>query len=130
VIDEYGGTDGLVSMEDIVEAIVGDIADEHDEDEEPPIVKEASGAFLIDARATLEEVEEATGLALSQLDDAEEVDTLGGLVATLAGRVPESGDRIEGPGGTIFEVVEADPKRVKRVRLAPASAPAGETAAG
>ena len=132
VIDEYGGTDGLVSMEDIVEAIVGDIADEHDEDEEPMIVKEAAGVFLIDARATLEEVEEATGLSLSHLDDAEEVDTLGGLVATLAGRVPESGDRIEGPGGMTFEVVEADPKRVKRVRLAPAcaeSAPAQTPAA-
>jgi CBS domain containing-hemolysin-like protein len=122
VIDEYGGTDGLVSMEDIVEAIVGDIADEHDEDEAPAIVKSDDGSFLIDARASLEEVEEATGVTLRDHDDADEVDTIGGLVTTLAGRVPEAGERIEGPHGSVFEVTEADPKRVKRIRaLAPAT---------
>lgn len=123
VIDEYGGTDGLVSMEDIVEAIVGDIADEHDEDEAPLIVKEAGGAYLIDARATLEEVEKGASLALSDHADADEVDTIGGLVTTLAGHVPEPGERVEGPHGVTFEVVDADPKRVKRVRaLAPGPA--------
>lgn len=132
VIDEYGGTDGLVSMEDIVEAIVGDIADEHDEDEEPAIVKTDDGGFLIDARASLEEVEEATGLTLRDHDDADDVDTLGGLVMTLAGRVPEPGERIEGPHGAMFEVVEGDTKRVKRVRASPpgAAAAGGEGAAG
>lgn len=127
VIDEYGGTDGLVSMEDIVEAIVGDIADEHDEDEEPAIVKTADGDYLIDARASLEEVEEATGLALRDHDDADDVDTLGGLVMTLAGRVPEPGERIEGPHGAVFEVVEADTKRVKRVRALSADVAAAQT---
>jgi CBS domain containing-hemolysin-like protein len=117
VIDEYGGVDGLVSMEDVVEAIVGDIADEHDEDEAPSIQPDGEGVFLADARASLEEAQEATGLKLSEHDDAEDVDTLGGLVATLAGRVPTVGEIIEGPEGSSFEIVEADPKRVKRVRV-------------
>ncbi len=117
VIDEYGGTDGLVSMEDIVEAIVGDIADEHDEDEEPAIVKTSDGGYLIDARASLEEVEEATGLVLRDHDDADEVDTIGGLVVTLAGRVPAVGERVQGPHEAMFEVAEADTKRVMRIRV-------------
>ena len=130
VIDEYGGLDGLVSMEDIVEAIVGDIGDEHDEDEEASIVRDAQGGFLIDARASVEEVEEATGLTLADHEDAADVDTIGGLVTTLAGHVPEPGEMIAGPHGAMFEVLDADPRRIKRLRAAASGDQAVKDAAG
>lgn len=117
IIDEYGGTDGLVSMEDVVEVIVGDIEDEHDEDESPEISRSADGAFIADARASLEDVSRETGCAFSELSDAEEVDTLGGLITTLAGRVPIRGEIIAAGDGNEFEVLDADPRRVKRIRI-------------
>jgi CBS domain containing-hemolysin-like protein len=116
VIDEYGGTDGLASIEDIVEAVVGDIEDEHDEDESPLIEKVGEGQFVVDARASLEEVIEETGAELDGLADAEDVDTLGGLITTAAGRVPLRGEIIA-HGGIEFEVLDADPRRVKRVKI-------------
>jgi CBS domain containing-hemolysin-like protein len=116
VIDEYGGTDGLVSMEDLVELIVGDIADEHDVEDEPQI--EANGdAFIVDARAGLEEVSAALGIDLQAADTAEDVDTIGGLIVTLAGRVPVRGETIIGPEDLTFEVLDADPRRLKRLRI-------------
>jgi len=115
VIDEYGGTDGLVSMEDLVEIVVGDIEDEHDLDEAPVIVPIGNDRFTADARATLDDLRSATGIDLSQTDVAEEIDTLGGLIVTLAGRVPAPGEVIEGPEGLAFEIIEADPRRVKRL---------------
>jgi CBS domain containing-hemolysin-like protein len=116
VIDEYGGTDGLVSIEDIVEVIVGDIEDEHDEEESPQIERIAEGQFVVDARASLDDVAQAIGKELGAITDAEDVDTLGGLITSLAGHVPLRGevlnhDNIE------FEVLDADPRRVKRVRI-------------
>ena len=117
VIDEYGGTDGLASIEDIVEMIVGDIEDEHDEDDSPGISKAADGSFVADARTSLEDVVTATGIALNDLTDAEDVDTLGGLITTLAGRVPIRGEMIAADGGVEFEILEADPRRLKRVRI-------------
>ena len=131
VIDEYGGTDGLVSMEDIVETIVGNIEDEHDEAEGEQISRGADGKFTVEARAPLDEVAEAIGLDLSDLEEAEEADTIGGLVAALAGRLPVRGEIVAGPQGFEFEVLDADPRRLKRVRIhppGPATAPAAAEA--
>lgn len=117
VIDEYGGTDGLISIEDLVEMVVGDIEDEHDDVEGPAITTLADGRFMADARATLEELTTATGVDLSEAEIAEDVDTVGGLIVTLLGRVPTRGEVIQGPEGLEFEVLDADPRRVKRLRI-------------
>ena len=117
IIDEYGGTDGLASIEDIVEMIVGDIEDEHDEDESPRVVPDADGSFLADARASLEDVATATGVALNEFSDADDVDTLGGLITTLAGRVPIRGEIIAADHDIEFEIMDADPRRLKRIRI-------------
>ena len=117
VIDEYGGTDGLISIEDLVEMVVGDIEDEHDDVEGPAITVQADGRFMADARATLEELTAATGVDLSEAEIAEDVDTLGGLIVTLVGRVPTRGEVIRGPEGLEFEVLDADPRRIKRLRI-------------
>jgi CBS domain containing-hemolysin-like protein len=117
VIDEYGGTDGLVSIEDLVEMVVGDIEDEHDDDTAVMIVQGADGAFIADARASLDEVKESLGIDLNDEDSAEDVDTLGGFIVTLAGRVPSRNELIMGPGNLEFEVLDADPRRVKRLRI-------------
>ena len=124
VIDEYGGTDGLVSIEDLIEEIVGDIADEHDEDA-TPIRKDESGSYVADARVDLEDFKAKTGLDLG-VDDgiAEEVDTLGGVVTSLVGRVPQRGEIVAHPNGSEIEVLEADPRRVKRLRIRPPAPPA------
>jgi CBS domain containing-hemolysin-like protein len=118
VIDEYGGTDGLVSIEDLVEEIVGDIGDEHDVDEMPHLTKLADGGYEADARVDLEDFTEQTGIALEPPDPEEDVDTLGGLVVSVVGRVPQRGE-IVGHDGLEFEVLEADPRRIKRLRLRP-----------
>jgi CBS domain containing-hemolysin-like protein len=117
VVDEYGGTDGVVSIEDIVEQIVGEIADEHDEDELPAVVHQADGSYIADARAHLEDVTGIVGYDFDVGDAAEEVDTLGGYLVTRAGRLPLRGELIPGPGLFEFEVLDADPRRVKRVRI-------------
>ncbi|WP_417771867.1 hemolysin family protein [Stappia sp.] len=119
VIDEYGGTEGLVSLEDIVETVFGDIEDEHDEDEEAMIEKSGDGIWTADPRVPIEEVEEALGTDFQLGDLAEEVDTLGGLVFSLVGRVPVRGELLaarELPGYE-FEVLDADPRRIKRLRI-------------
>ena len=116
VIDEYGGTDGLISIEDIVEQIVGEIADEHDEDAD--IVRQPDGSYIADARASLEDVTGTLGHDFVVEEDvAEEVDTLGGYLTTRAGRLPLRGELIPGPGLFEFEVLDADPRRIKRVRI-------------
>jgi hemolysin (HlyC) family protein len=117
VIDEYGGTDGLVSIEDIVEQIVGEIADEHDEDETPHVVRQPDDSYIADARASLEDVVATVGHDFDPGDAAEEVDTLGGYLVTRAGRLPIRGELIPGPGLFEFEVLDADPRRIKRVRI-------------
>ncbi|QBR71102.1 hypothetical protein CU048_07175 [Beijerinckiaceae bacterium] len=116
VIDEYGGTEGLASIEDIMELIVGDIEDEHDEDESPKIEATATGSFIVDARADLNDVSEAIGTDLAAISDAEEIDTLGGLITALAGYVPVRGEIIA-KGGIEFEILDADPRRVKRIKI-------------
>lgn len=117
VIDEYGGTDGLVTIEDLVEEIVGDIEDEHDEHEGPLFTVGADGVLDADARATIEDVEAALGQHLVPDDLEEEIDTIGGLLVSLAGRVPEAGERIALGQGLDFEVVDADPRTVRRLRI-------------
>jgi CBS domain containing-hemolysin-like protein len=116
VIDEYGGTDGLASIEDIVEMIVGDIEDEHDENESPKIEHAEDGTFIVDARASLGDVSQVLGEDLGSLVDAEEIDTIGGLITSLAGHVPVRGE-ILSEAGLEFEVLDADPRRVKRIRI-------------
>ncbi len=122
VIDEYGGTDGLVSIEDIVELIVGDIADEHDEDEAPAVVRQLDGSFIVDARASLEDVTKTIGEEFNVGADADDVDTFGGYLVTKAGRVPVRGEFVPGPGLFEIEVLDADPRRVKKVRIYPSRA--------
>jgi CBS domain containing-hemolysin-like protein len=118
VIDEYGGTDGLVSIEDIVEMIVGDIEDEHDLDENPKIECVAPGVYIADARVGLEDASELTGLDLTALGEREEVDTLGGLATAFAGRVPIRGEVVASPDGDFeFDILDADPRRLKRLKL-------------
>jgi CBS domain containing-hemolysin-like protein len=125
VIDEYGGTDGLVSIEDIIEEIVGDIADEHDE-EAQQVRKLEGGVYVADARVDLEDFREQTGIALTPEDADQEIDTLGGLVVSLLGRVPQRGEIVTHPSGYEFEVLEADPRRVKRLRIRAPTLPAIE----
>jgi CBS domain containing-hemolysin-like protein len=117
VVDEYGGTDGLVSMEDIVEQIVGEIGDEHDEDELPSVVGQVDGSFIADARASLDDVTEAVGVAFDVGDAAEAVDTLGGYIMTQVGRLPLRGELVPGPPGFEIEVLDSDPRRIKKVRI-------------
>lgn len=125
VIDEYGGTDGLVSIEDIIEEIVGDIADEHDEDSQQ-VRKIDGGIYVADARIDLEDFRTQTGIALTPEDADQEIDTLGGLVVSLLGRVPQRGEIVTHPSGYEFEVLEADPRRVKRLRIREPALPAIE----
>ncbi len=116
VIDEYGGTDGLVSLEDIVEMVVGDIEDEHDEDE-PMITKAGDGIFVVDARAEIEEVAEAIGKSFSAGEHSEDVNTIGGVIFNVLGRVPARGEVVQAIPGFEFHVLDADPRRIKRVRI-------------
>ncbi len=116
VIDEYGGTDGLVSLEDLVEMVIGDIEDEHDEDE-PMIEKTGDGIFLVDARAEIEEVAKAIGEGFRPGEHAEDVDTIGGMIFNTLGRVPVRGEVVQAVPGFEFHVLDADPRRVKRVRI-------------
>ena len=117
VVDEFGGIDGLVTIEDVIEEIVGDIEDEHDVDETPTLIERPDGSIIADARLPIETFEEQHGTRLRHNGDDEEVDTLGGLVFTLAGRVPRRGEVIPHPGGLEFEVLDADPRRIKRLRV-------------
>ena len=115
VIDEYGGTDGLVSIEDIIEEIVGDIADEHDEAD--VIVKQDGDGVIADARMDLDDFKLQTGHDLEVADGDQDIDSLGGLVTSLLGRVPQRGEIVAHPGGYEFQVLEADPRRVRRLRV-------------
>ncbi|MEM8699473.1 MAG: hemolysin family protein, partial [Pseudomonadota bacterium] len=117
VIDEFGGVDGLVTIEDLVEQIVGDIEDEHDQDETEQWRESAPGVYTADARADIGDFEEATGIILRPDDWDEDVDTLGGLVFMLSGRVPARGEVISHPNGHEFQITDADPRRIKRLRL-------------
>lgn len=114
VVDEYGGTDGLVTLEDLVEQIVGEIEDEHDS-AAPELQEVEDGKWDADARISIEDMEAASGVSLVDGEDEDDVDTLGGLVFQLAGRVPQRGEIIPHPAGLEFEVMEADPRRLRRL---------------
>jgi magnesium and cobalt transporter len=117
VVDEFGGIDGLVTIEDLIEEIVGEIEDEHDVAHGPNLTERADGTLIADARLPIELLEERQGICLRPNAEQEEVDTLGGLVSSLAGRVPKRGEVIAHPSGIEFEVLDADPRRVKRLRV-------------
>ncbi|MEM9788305.1 MAG: hemolysin family protein [Pseudomonadota bacterium] len=119
VIDEYGGTDGLLTIEDVIEQVVGEIEDEHDIEEAKSWVMEKPGCYLAQARTDLDDFEEEIGMKLTEHSDIdeEEIDTLGGLVTLLAGHLPARGEVIVHPEGPEFEVVDADPRRIKRLRV-------------
>lgn len=119
VIDEYGGVDGLVTIEDLIEQVVGEIEDEHDADEDQPWVLEKPGCYVALAKSPLDEFEAEIGQSLTAHEDVdeEEIDTLGGLVIMLSGRVPARGEVVVHPDGAEFEIMDADPRRIKRIRV-------------
>lgn len=116
VVDEFGGVDGLVTIEDLVEEIVGEIDDEHDNDDEPKLEHRRDGSWVADARIELKTFEERLGKTFSN-EDHEDIDTLGGFVFSIAGRVPIRGEIITLTDGTEFEILDADPRRIHRVRI-------------
>ncbi len=117
VIDEYGGVDGLVTIEDLIETVIGEIDDEHDEAESAQWKLEKPGVYLVQGSAPLDEFETAIGLRLRMDDDDEDIDTIGGLVFLRNGSVPARGDIVKHESGAEFEVLEADPRRIKRLRV-------------
>jgi magnesium and cobalt transporter len=127
VIDEFGGVDGLVTIEDLVEQIVGDIEDEHDSEELAQWSEEAPGVYVIDARADIRDFEEAEGVHLLPTDWEEDIDTFGGLVFMLTGHIPTRGEVIAHPDGHEFEITDADPRRIKHLRLTMRGAGNGQT---
>lgn len=130
VVDEFGGTDGLVTLEDLIEPIVGDIEDEHDDNDAPSIKAKGPHCWEADARAMIEDLEQVVGCDIATEEEENDVDTLGGLVFHLAGRVPERGEVLVHPSGFEFEVLDSDPRRIKRLRIKPgAGAEAGTDAA-
>jgi len=116
VVDEYGGIDGLVTIEDLVETITGDIADEHDDVEAPMITERQDGALDLNARLSIEDFEHKVGPILTQDERDADIETVGGLVFTLAGRVPTRGEVISHPSGLEFRVLDSDPRRIRRLR--------------
>jgi CBS domain containing-hemolysin-like protein len=125
VVDEYGGTDGLVSIEDLVEEVVGEIADEHDVEDEPLIKSDPRLGLVADGRTPIAELEKHLGLELASEEQEEDIDTVGGLVFSIAGRIPARGELVRHQSGVEFEVLEADPRRIKKLRIhqPPASEP-------
>ncbi len=129
VVDEYGGIDGLITIEDLVEEIVGEIEDEHDVETGPQIIERGEGVYLADARLPVEDLEERFGPILSDEERDDDIDTIGGLVFTLAGHVPTRGELIQHEqSGVEFEVVDGDPRRIKRLRLRNLPTPLEESA--
>jgi CBS domain containing-hemolysin-like protein len=125
VVDEYGGIDGLVTIEDLVETITGDIADEHDDPDAPMVTERPDGSLDVNARLPVEAFEEKLGPVLSEDERDADIHTVGGLVFTLAGRVPAKGEVVSHPSGLEFRVLDADPRHIRRLRVRRPSA-AGE----
>lgn len=125
VVDEYGGVDGLVTIEDLIEEVVGDIRDEHDNEEDPAFVEHADGTIDVDARFELAEFEQRVECDLLADEEDEEIDTLGGFVFVALGRVPKRGEVIRHDCGLEFEIVEADARRISKLRVRRDTKPAG-----
>jgi len=117
VVDEYGGIDGLVTIEDLVETITGDIADEHDELEAPMVTERPDGTLDLNARLSVEAFEQRLGAVLTEDERDADIDTVGGLVFTLAGRVPAKGEVVSHPSGIEFRILDSDPRRIRRLRV-------------
>ena len=117
VIDEYGGTDGLVTIEDVIEEITGEIEDEHDEQNMPTLIKTSPNSFKASARAKIEDFQKLSKINLLNVHDNEDVDTLGGLVIATVGRVPQRGEIIKHESGLIFEIIDADPRKIKSLKI-------------
>ena len=117
VIDEYGGTDGLVTIEDVIEEITGEIEDEHDEQNMPMLTKTSPNSFKASARAKIEDFQKLSKINLLNVHDNEDVDTLGGLVIATVGRVPQRGEIIKHESGLIFEIIDADPRKIKSLKI-------------
>jgi CBS domain containing-hemolysin-like protein len=127
VVDEFGGIDGLVTIEDVIEEIVGEIEDEHDDADQPKLIERPDRSIIADARTRIAALQERVAAPLLSPEQEEGIETLGGLVGALAGRVPNRGEVFKHPSGLEFEVLDADPRRIKRVRvrgLPPAAADA------
>src|SRR5471030_2528830 len=122
VVDEFGGTDGLLTIEDLVEEIVGEIEDEHDVAQAPVLARRADGSIDINGRTTVEMLEQEIGSVLSD-DERRDVDTVGGLIFSLLGRIPERGEVVRHPSGVEFEILDVDPRRIRRLRVRPPAAP-------
>ena len=116
VVDEYGGIDGLVTIEDLVETITGDIADEHDEEDTPLVTERPDGTLDLDARLPVDDFETRFGVVLTEEERSADIDTVGGLIFTLAGRVPARGEVVTHSSGMEFRVLDADPRRIRRLR--------------
>ena len=124
VVDEFGGTDGLLTIEDLVEEIVGEIEDEHDVAQTPTVARRNDGTIDVNGRTPVELLEQEVGNVLSE-DERREIDTVGGLIFSLLGRIPERGEVVRHPSGVEFEVLDVDPRRIRRLRVRPpTSAPA------
>ena len=136
VVDEFGGTDGLVTVEDLVVELLGEIHDEHSLEEPAQLVRRPDGGFEADARLELDELEKELDCELLAEDERDEVDTLGGLIVTMADRIPVAGEEVRHPAGFVFHILDADPRRIKRVWIKPRTqrlggrAPAPERAGG
>jgi CBS domain containing-hemolysin-like protein len=122
VVDEFGGIDGMVTIEDLVEEIVGEIEDEHDDDDTPRIMEHSDGTLVADARVPIKDFEDRMGEILTEQEREEDIDTLGGLVFFLAGRVPVRGEVVRHGSGVEFEVLDADPRRIRRLRVCQSAA--------
>jgi CBS domain containing-hemolysin-like protein len=122
VVDEFGGTDGLLTLEDLVEEIVGEIEDEHDVAQAPTLARRMDGTLDVNGRTPVELLEQEIGNVLSE-DERREIDTVGGLIFSLLGRIPERGEVVRHPSGVEFEILDVDPRRIRRLRVRPAAAP-------
>ncbi len=118
VVDEFGGTDGLLTIEDLVEEIVGEIEDEHDVAQAPALARRNDGTLDVNGRTTIEMLEKEIGQILSE-DERQEIDTIGGLIFSLLGRIPERGEVVRHPSGVEFEILDVDPRRIRRLRVRP-----------
>ena len=117
VIDEYGCTDGLVTIEDVIEEVIGEIEDEHDEKNLPMLIKTSTNTIEASARVEIDELQKITNINFLSNENSDDIDTLGGLIFSIAGRVPQRGEIIKHSSGVTFEINDADPMKIKSVKI-------------